>query len=127
RAGPAAFRVVDLPRAATLLAQGAGRLIRTATDRGVVAVLDPRLASASYRWPLINALPPMRRTKDRAEVDEHVPRRQAVSAYLHEKNGDLELAARLYADAARNAPNLAERDHQMRQAVRLNQHLQQHR
>ena len=47
-----------------------------------------------------------------AEVDEHVPRREAVAAYLHEKNGDLELAARLYADAARNAPNLAERDHQ---------------
>ncbi len=62
-----------------------------------------------------------------AEVDEHVPRREAVAAYLHEKNGDLELAARLYAKAARNAPNLAERDHQTRQAARLNQHLQQHR
>ena len=58
-----------------------------------------------------------------AEVDEDVPRREAVAAYLHEKNGDLELAARLYADAARNAPNLAERDHQTRQAARLNQHL----
>jgi RNA polymerase sigma factor (sigma-70 family) len=62
-----------------------------------------------------------------AEVDEHVPRREAVAAYLHEKNGDLELAARLYADAARNAPNLAERDHQTRQAARLNQLLQHHR
>ena len=62
-----------------------------------------------------------------AEVDEHVPRREAVAAYLHEKNGDLELAARLYTDAARNAPNLAERDHQTRQAARLNQHLQHHR
>jgi RNA polymerase sigma factor (sigma-70 family) len=56
-----------------------------------------------------------------AEVEEHVPRRDAVAAYLHEKNGDLELAARLYADAARNAPNLAERDHQTRQAARLNE------
>ncbi len=56
-----------------------------------------------------------------AEVDEHVPRREAVAAYLHEKNGDLELAAALYADAARNAPNMAERDHQTRQAARLNQ------
>jgi predicted RNA polymerase sigma factor len=55
------------------------------------------------------------------EVDEHIPRRDAVAAHLHEKNGDLELAARLYADAAHNAPNLAERDHQMRQAARLNQ------
>lgn len=70
RAGSAAFRVIDLPRAATLLAQGAGRLIRSATDRGVVAVLDPRLAtSRSYRWDLINALPPMRRTKDRSEAE----------------------------------------------------------
>ncbi|HET9441832.1 MAG TPA: ATP-dependent DNA helicase, partial [Acidimicrobiales bacterium] len=68
RAGPAAFRTIDLPRAATLLAQGTGRLIRSGTDRGVVAVLDPRLAKANYRWDLIRALPPMRRTKDRAEV-----------------------------------------------------------
>ncbi len=68
RAGSAAFRIIDLPRAATLLAQGAGRLIRTATDHGVVAVLDSRLATANYRWELINALPPMRRTKERDEV-----------------------------------------------------------
>ncbi len=58
-----------------------------------------------------------------AEVEEHIPRRDAVAAHLHEKNGELGLAARLYADAARNAPNLAERDHQMRQAARLNQSL----
>lgn len=65
-----AFRLVDLPRAATLLAQGAGRLIRTATDRGVVAVFDPRLATnASYRWDIVRALPPMRRTRDRAEAE----------------------------------------------------------
>jgi predicted RNA polymerase sigma factor len=56
-----------------------------------------------------------------ADVDDGVPRRDAVAAHLHEKNGDLELAARLYASAARNAPNLAERDHQTRQAARLNQ------
>jgi ATP-dependent DNA helicase DinG len=63
-----AFAAVDLPAAAVLLAQGAGRLIRTADDRGVVAVLDKRLATASYRWTLVRSLPPMRRTKDRAEV-----------------------------------------------------------
>lgn len=69
KAGPAAFRVVDLPRAQTLLAQAAGRLIRSRRDRGVVAVLDPRLAtSKTYRWELINALPPLKRTKDRAEA-----------------------------------------------------------
>jgi len=70
RAGGAAFRVIDLPKAATMLAQGAGRLIRSTRDQGVVAVLDPRLATArSYRWELINSLPPMRRTRDRAEAE----------------------------------------------------------
>lgn len=68
-AGSSGFQMVDLPRAATLLAQGAGRLIRTATDRGVVAVLDPRLAKASYGPALVKALPPMRRTRDRAEAE----------------------------------------------------------
>ena len=58
-----------------------------------------------------------------AQVDDTVPRYDAVAAYLHEKDGDLELAARLYAEAARNAPNLAERDHQTRQAARLNERL----
>jgi ATP-dependent DNA helicase DinG len=51
-----------------LLAQGAGRLIRTAEDRGVAAVLDRRLNTAGYRWTLVNALPPMRRTRDPEEV-----------------------------------------------------------
>ncbi|MGN6694976.1 MAG: ATP-dependent DNA helicase, partial [Aquihabitans sp.] len=65
-----AFRTIDLPRTATMLAQGAGRLIRTQTDRGVVAVLDSRLAKAkSYRWILLDALPPFPRTKDRTEVE----------------------------------------------------------
>jgi ATP-dependent DNA helicase DinG len=68
QAGNAAFTVVDLPRAATLLAQGVGRLIRSATDRGVVAVLDPRLATAGYRKVLLDALPPMRRTVDLDEA-----------------------------------------------------------
>jgi ATP-dependent DNA helicase DinG len=64
-----AFSLVDLPRASTLLAQGAGRLIRTASDRGVVAVLDPRLAKAGYRWDVVRSLPPMRRTRHRAEAE----------------------------------------------------------
>ncbi len=58
-----------------------------------------------------------------AEVDEGVPRRTAVAAHLHERNGDLELAARLYAAAALDATNQAERDHQVRQAARLHQQL----
>jgi ATP-dependent DNA helicase DinG len=68
RAGSGAFSVVDLPRAGTLLAQGAGRLIRSAQDRGVVAVLDSRLATARYRGALLARVPPMRRSVDRSEV-----------------------------------------------------------
>jgi RNA polymerase sigma factor (sigma-70 family) len=56
-----------------------------------------------------------------AEIEADVPRRDAVEAHLREKNGELELAARRYAEAARRAPNLAERDHQTRQAARLNE------
>lgn len=67
-AGPRAFELIDLPRAATLLAQGAGRLVRSRGDRGVVAVFDRRLGTASYRWTLVNALPPMKRTRSREEV-----------------------------------------------------------
>ena len=64
-----AFELIDVPRAATLLAQGVGRLVRSREDRGVVAVLDRRLGKARYRWQLVHALPPMRRTRSRAEVD----------------------------------------------------------
>ena len=68
RAGSGAFSVVDLPRAGTLLAQGAGRLIRSTNDRGVVAVLDSRLATARYRGALLARVPPMKRTVRRDEV-----------------------------------------------------------
>jgi ATP-dependent DNA helicase DinG len=68
--GAKAFEMIDIPRAAALLAQGTGRLIRTRSDRGVVAVFDNRLAKARYRWTLVNALPPMRRTRHRSEVEE---------------------------------------------------------
>ncbi|HET9519134.1 MAG TPA: DUF6596 domain-containing protein, partial [Actinoplanes sp.] len=55
-----------------------------------------------------------------AELDTALPRYAAVVAYLHERDGDEQQAARLYAEAARRAPNLAERDHLTRQAARLN-------
>jgi ATP-dependent DNA helicase DinG len=69
RAGDRAFDLIDLPRAAMMLAQGVGRLIRTSSDKGVVAVLDRRLNSAGYRWKLISALPPMKRTRHLHEVE----------------------------------------------------------
>jgi predicted RNA polymerase sigma factor len=58
-----------------------------------------------------------------AELDPTLPRYAAVAAYLHERAGDPETAARLYADAARSATNLPERDHLARQAARLNAQL----
>lgn len=54
-----------------------------------------------------------------AELDPALPRYAAVAAYLHERDGDRETAARLYAEAARSAPSLPERDHLIRQAARL--------
>ncbi|MEP7046638.1 MAG: DUF6596 domain-containing protein [Ilumatobacteraceae bacterium] len=55
-----------------------------------------------------------------AEVPDDVPRRSAVAAHLHERNGDLHTAARLYAEAARDAPSVQERAHQTHQAARVN-------
>jgi ATP-dependent DNA helicase DinG len=68
------FLAVDLPHAAMHLAQGVGRLIRSSDDQGVVAVLDTRLATASWRHHVLDALPPMRRTVD---ID-------AVRSFLHQ-------------------------------------------
>jgi predicted RNA polymerase sigma factor len=61
-----------------------------------------------------------------AGVADDVPRRSAVAAHLHERNGDLQLAARLYAEAARDAPSVPERAHQAHQAARVNQLLRGH-
>lgn len=58
-----------------------------------------------------------------ATVDPGLPRHTAASAYLHEKAGDLPTSARLYAEAARAASNLAERHHLTRQAARIGQAL----
>jgi ATP-dependent DNA helicase DinG len=64
KAGGNGFMQVAATHAALLLAQGAGRLIRTTTDKGVVAVLDPRLVTARYGGFLRASLPPMWATED---------------------------------------------------------------
>lgn len=71
-AGYRAFLEVQVPRAASLLAQGAGRLIRRSGDRGLVAVLDPRLAEKAYRRQILDELPPMRRTRTRSDAIDHL-------------------------------------------------------
>ena len=58
-----------------------------------------------------------------AQLDPSLPRYAAVAAYLHERDGDIAVAARLYAEAAQSAPSLPERDHLTRQAARLNARL----
>ncbi|MEV0400952.1 ATP-dependent DNA helicase [Actinoallomurus sp. NPDC050550] len=62
------FMAVAATHAALLLAQGAGRLLRSMTDRGVVAVLDPRLATARYGGFLRSSLPPFWTTFDSEKV-----------------------------------------------------------
>ena len=68
QAGGNGFMSVAATHAALLLAQGSGRLIRTTTDRGVVACLDPRLVTARYGGFLRASLPPMWQTHDPAVV-----------------------------------------------------------
>ncbi len=68
--GKNAFMEYQLPRAAISLKQGAGRLIRDETDRGVLMICDPRLISRHYGRRIWQSLPPMRRTRVLDEVTE---------------------------------------------------------
>jgi ATP-dependent DNA helicase DinG len=74
------FMTVAASQAALLLAQGAGRLLRTMTDRGVVAVLDPRLMTARYGDFLRASLPPFWTTTDPALVRAALRRLAAASS-----------------------------------------------
>ncbi len=68
RQGRNAFMEYQLPHAAITLKQGAGRLIRDETDHGVLMICDTRLTDKPYGRKLWQALPPMRRTRLRAEA-----------------------------------------------------------
>ncbi len=68
RAGGNPFRDEQLPQAVIALKQGAGRLIRTFEDRGVLVLCDPRLSSKSYGRLFLDSLPPMPRTRMLADV-----------------------------------------------------------
>ena len=70
RQGGNPFLDYQLPEAAISLKQGAGRLIRTETDRGVLMICDGRLAERPYGRRILSALPPMRRTRSLEEVVE---------------------------------------------------------
>ncbi len=68
RAGGNAFMQYQVPRAVISLKQGAGRLIRDETDRGVLMICDPRLVSKAYGKRIWRALPPFRRTRSRDDA-----------------------------------------------------------
>ena len=72
--GGSGFMQVSLPRAALLLAQGTGRLIRAVEDRGVVAILDSRISTKRYGNLLLNSMPPLWRTSEREVVMESLRR-----------------------------------------------------
>ena len=68
--GRNAFMEYQLPQAVITLKQGAGRLIRDETDRGVLMICDPRLLSKPYGKRIWQSLPPMRRTRELVEVEQ---------------------------------------------------------
>ena len=69
RGGGSGFLDYQLPEAAITLKQGVGRLIRDETDRGVMVLCDPRLVSRGYGRRILASLPPMRKTRERAEAE----------------------------------------------------------
>lgn len=74
RAGQDPFRTLQLPAAAMALKQGAGRLIRSGTDRGLLMICDQRITTRSYGRTLLASLPPFRITHDAREALEFCQR-----------------------------------------------------
>ena len=73
-AGGSGFMQISLPRAALLLAQGTGRLIRSIDDRGVAAILDSRIVNKRYGSILLNSMPPFWRTNDGVVIKDALKR-----------------------------------------------------
>ena len=69
RSGGNPFMEFQVPQAAIALKQGAGRLIRDISDRGVLVVCDPRLLRRGYGQVFLDSMPPMARTRDIADVE----------------------------------------------------------
>lgn len=80
REGRSAFSAYSMPEAAVALKQGAGRLIRSETDRGVLVIGDTRLTAMGYGKRLLASLPPMRVLKTEAEFGEMLATLAASSA-----------------------------------------------
>lgn len=85
RRGGNPFRDFQLPQAVIALKQGAGRLIRDVTDRGVLVICDPRLLKRSYGYSFLNSLPAMSRSRDIKDVqaffaDEPLPQQTEAAS-----------------------------------------------
>ncbi len=78
--GGKSFFDYSVPQAVITLKQGIGRLIRSRTDRGVIAILDPRLRTKGYGKDFLRSLPRMRITSDLNEVTEFLDRAQKTTA-----------------------------------------------
>ena len=72
--GKSSFSEYSVPEAAVALKQGAGRLIRSETDQGVLVVCDPRLTGMAYGRRLLACLPPMRRIHTELEFEANLVR-----------------------------------------------------
>ncbi|MFM8330173.1 MAG: ATP-dependent DNA helicase, partial [Candidatus Methylumidiphilus sp.] len=70
RQGVSPFNAYQLPAAVIALRQGAGRLIRSNEDRGILMLCDPRLLSKPYGKAFLDSLPPMKRTRLLYRVEE---------------------------------------------------------
>ncbi|MBO0720908.1 MAG: ATP-dependent DNA helicase [Blastocatellia bacterium] len=70
RSGGNSFSDYSVPSAIITLKQGLGRLIRSATDRGVLSILDPRIVTKSYGQSFLRSLPPCRQTRKIEDVEQ---------------------------------------------------------
>ena len=86
----------------------------------LAALTDSPIVRLNRAVAVAEADGPRAGLKALAELDDSLPRYTAVAAYLHERDGDDQTAARLYVEAAGKASNLAEREYLTRQAARLN-------
>src|SRR5262245_33360439 len=78
--GGRSFFDYSVPQAVISLKQGIGRLIRSRTDRGVIAILDPRLRTKSYGRDFLTSLPRMRITSELKDVESIFERGQSNGA-----------------------------------------------
>ena len=90
RNGGNPFRDEQLPQAVIALKQGAGRLIRSETDRGVLVLCDPRLLSKSYGRVFLDSLPPLPKTRAMEDVAAFFAPPSAAAASLESTFVDTE-------------------------------------